>query len=77
MTWKGSNPELGSILLNSHIDVVPVFPDKWDHPPFSAHKTDDGWIYGRGTQDMKESMFYIFLLFGRERFGLLSPFKKT
>ena len=40
-------------MLNSHIDVVPVFPDQWDHPPFSAHKTDDGWIYGRGTQDMK------------------------
>ena len=63
MTWKGSNPELGSILLNSHIDVVPVFPDQWDHPPFSAHKTDDGWIYGRGTQDMKESMFYFLLNF--------------
>jgi len=52
-TWVGSDPSLGSIMLNSHIDVVPVFPDQWDHPPFSAHKTDDGWIYGRGTQDMK------------------------
>ena len=59
MTWKGSDSELGSILLNSHIDVVPVFPDKWDHPPFSAHKTDDGWIYGRGTQDMKELFFFL------------------
>jgi len=53
MTWRGTKPELGSVLLNSHIDVVPVFPDQWEHPPFSAHKTDDGWIYGRGTQDMK------------------------
>ena len=52
-TWVGSDPSLGSIMLNSHIDVVPVFPDQWDHPPFSAHKTEDGWIYGRGTQDMK------------------------
>lgn len=53
LTWKGSEPELPSILLNSHIDVVPVFPSQWDHEPFSAHKTVDGWIYGRGTQDMK------------------------
>ena len=53
LTWKGSEPELPSILLNSHIDVVPVFPSQWDHEPFSAHKTEDGWIYGRGTQDMK------------------------
>jgi aminoacylase len=53
LTWKGSDASLGSILLNSHIDVVPVFPEKWDYPPFSAHKTEDGWIYGRGTQDMK------------------------
>lgn len=53
LTWEGSEPGRPSIMLNSHIDVVPVFPDQWDHPPFSAHKTDDGWIYGRGTQDMK------------------------
>lgn len=53
LTWKGQEPTLPSILLNSHIDVVPVFPEHWDHEPFSAHKTEDGWIYGRGTQDMK------------------------
>ena len=26
MTWEGKNPKLASVLLNSHIDVVPVFP---------------------------------------------------
>lgn len=26
MTWLGQQPKLTSILLNSHIDVVPVFP---------------------------------------------------
>jgi len=50
---SGKGSEVPTILLNSHIDVVPVFPYKWDLAPFSAHKTDDGWIYGRGTQDMK------------------------
>ena len=24
MTWKGSKPKLSSIMLNSHMDVVPV-----------------------------------------------------
>lgn len=25
MTWKGTQPELSSILLHSHMDVVPVY----------------------------------------------------
>ncbi|XP_055588181.1 aminoacylase-1-like [Uranotaenia lowii] len=53
MTWNGTHPEEGSILLNSHMDVVPVYAAKWSYPPFSAHMTDDGKIYGRGSQDMK------------------------
>ena len=52
-TWKGSDPELPSILLNSHTDVVPVYQDQWKHDPFGAFKDEQGRIYGRGTQDMK------------------------
>lgn len=26
LTWKGTNPSLKSVMLNSHIDVVPVDP---------------------------------------------------
>ena len=26
ITWEGSDPSLSSVMLNSHIDVVPVFP---------------------------------------------------
>ena len=33
--------------------MVPVFPEHWTHPPFSAHKDEAGNIHGRGTQDMK------------------------
>lgn len=42
-----------TILLDGHIDTVPV-PDesKWLHPPFDA-EVDDGKIYGRGASDMK------------------------
>ncbi|XP_058026749.1 aminoacylase-1 [Ahaetulla prasina] len=53
LTWKGTNPQLGSILLNSHTDVVPVFEEYWQHDPFSAFKDSEGNIYGRGAQDMK------------------------
>ena len=49
----GRDSTLGSILLNSHLDVVPVAEDKWTHDPFGAELTPDGCIYGRGTQDMK------------------------
>ncbi|XP_066970090.1 aminoacylase-1-like isoform X1 [Macrobrachium rosenbergii] len=53
MTIPGKDPSLPSILLNSHTDVVPVFPEHWKYEPFSAHKDENGDIYGRGTQDMK------------------------
>ena len=53
MTWDGvKGSSAGSILLNSHIDVVPVDEEKWTHPPFEA-KIVDGKIFARGSQDMK------------------------
>ncbi|KAJ7316721.1 hypothetical protein JRQ81_002883, partial [Phrynocephalus forsythii] len=53
LTWKGTNPQLRSILLNSHTDVVPVFEECWRYDPFSAIKDSEGNIYARGAQDMK------------------------
>jgi aminoacylase len=53
MTWKGKNPELKSIILNSHTDVVPVDRSKWTVDPLSAHKRANGDIVARGSQDMK------------------------
>ncbi|EDX14016.1 aminoacylase-1 [Drosophila simulans] len=53
MKWLGQQPELKSIILNSHMDVVPVFPEKWTHEPFGAHIDAQGRIYARGSQDMK------------------------
>ncbi|XP_013137376.1 PREDICTED: aminoacylase-1-like [Papilio polytes] len=55
ITWQGTQPELPSILLNSHMDVVPVYEEHWKYPPFEAHITADGWIYARGAQDMKSN----------------------
>ncbi|KAJ9673659.1 hypothetical protein PVL29_023301 [Vitis rotundifolia] len=53
LTWPGSDPSLPSILLNSHLDSVPVEPSKWLHPPFSAYRSPDGKIFARGAQDDK------------------------
>lgn len=53
-TWPGADPSLPSILLNSHMDSVPVEEDKWIHPPFAAHRDPaDGRIFARGAQDDK------------------------
>ncbi|MBI4083898.1 MAG: M20/M25/M40 family metallo-hydrolase [Candidatus Lambdaproteobacteria bacterium] len=54
-TWQGSNPHLKPMLLAAHLDVVPVEPGTerhWTHPPF-AGVIADGYIWGRGTLDMK------------------------
>uniref|UniRef100_A0A8D9ADR6 N-acyl-aliphatic-L-amino acid amidohydrolase n=1 Tax=Cacopsylla melanoneura TaxID=428564 RepID=A0A8D9ADR6_9HEMI len=53
ITWTGLEPEQQSLLLNSHMDVVPVYPDQWTHDPFGAEKDENGNIYARGAQDMK------------------------
>jgi len=52
-TLKGQNPDQQSVLLNCHYDVVPVYPEKWDHDPFAAVELENGDIVARGTQDMK------------------------
>ncbi|KAG0273628.1 adenylate cyclase [Linnemannia exigua] len=52
MTFEGEDPSLPALLLNSHTDVVPVFPEMWTQDPMGANKVD-GFIYARGSQDMK------------------------
>ncbi len=42
----------GPLLLSGHLDVVPVERQHWDLPPFEA-AVRDGYLYGRGTIDMK------------------------
>ena len=41
-----------SLLLDSHVDVVPARGEAWTLPPF-AGEDRDGNIYGRGALDMK------------------------
>lgn len=53
MKLEGRDPALPSLVLNSHWDVVPAYKDHWKHDPFSGFKEENGDIYGRGAQDMK------------------------
>ena len=56
--WQGTSPNLKPILLMGHMDVVPVEPgteSDWTHPPFAGEVTD-GFIWGRGTLDMKQTI---------------------
>lgn len=76
LTWPGTDENLPSILLNSHMDVVPVFPDNWTHPPFGAEIDNEGRIYARGTQDMKcVGMQYLGALRALKRSGV--QFRRT
>ena len=36
MTWPGTNPDFPALLLNSHMDVVPVFPESWKYDAFEV-----------------------------------------
>lgn len=55
-TVSGTDPELVPYMLLAHIDVVPANEsDGWEVPPFSA-KELNGFIYGRGTIDNKQSV---------------------
>ncbi|KAJ3116649.1 adenylate cyclase [Phlyctochytrium bullatum] len=47
MTIPGKQPELAAVMLYSHTDVVPVFPDQWKCDPFAA-EIIDGNIVARG-----------------------------
>ena len=54
-TVKGSDPSLLPCAILAHQDVVPAPEDGWEVPPFSGI-VKDGYIYGRGSQDMKSQM---------------------
>jgi len=53
MSYYGTRPEKESILLNSHMDVVPVDQRFWKCDAFEGKRYENGDIYGRGVQDMK------------------------
>jgi acetylornithine deacetylase/succinyl-diaminopimelate desuccinylase-like protein len=58
------------LILMNHMDVVPADPARWAVPPFSG-AVKDGFIWGRGAQDMKtEGILQLLALVRAKREGL-------
>jgi len=50
----GDGPKI--IHFDSHMDTVQVNdPEEWEHPPFSG-EVNDGYLWGRGSVDMKSAL---------------------
>jgi acetylornithine deacetylase/succinyl-diaminopimelate desuccinylase-like protein len=49
----GTDPSLPSVLVQSHLDVVPADASEWSFDPF-AGEIRDGFVHGRGAVDMKD-----------------------
>lgn len=61
-TWPGRDNKLDPVVFMAHQDVVPADENtlnEWTHPPFSG-KIVDGFIWGRGTMDIKCQMVAVF-----------------
>lgn len=55
-TLQSASPQGHSLILNGHIDVVPVGPsDMWRIPAFDP-QIHEGWMHGRGAGDMKAGL---------------------
>ncbi len=60
-TWEGTDPSLEPVMLMAHQDVVSADPAtlaQWTHPPFDGAIVD-GFIWGRGTLDIKNQLIGI------------------
>ena len=64
--------EAPSLLLQGHVDVVPVEGQTWQHPPFEG-KNVDGWVWGRGALDMKGGVAMMLSAFLRAKAEGLTP----
>jgi len=65
-THRSASAKGHSLILNGHLDVVPTGPaEKWTYPPFEPH-IENGWMFGRGSGDMKAGL--VSCLFAMEAF---------
>lgn len=61
-TWEGKDASLNPVVFMAHQDVVPADEytlDQWTYPPFSG-QIADGFIWGRGSMDIKCQMISVF-----------------
>jgi len=66
---RGQAPPL---LLYGHVDVVTTVGQEWTHPPFEG-VIADGFVWGRGTLDMKGGVAMMLSAFLRAKLEGLTP----
>jgi acetylornithine deacetylase/succinyl-diaminopimelate desuccinylase-like protein len=70
LAGRGEAPPL---LIYGHVDVVTTEGQRWTHPPFEG-QVADGYIWGRGTLDMKGAVAqYLAALLRTKAEGLVPP----
>lgn len=62
----GADPSRGALLVHGHLDVVPADPTEWSVHPFSG-SVQDGYLWGRGAVDMKDTVAMIVAIARRFR----------
>ncbi|MDE2486552.1 MAG: M20/M25/M40 family metallo-hydrolase [Alphaproteobacteria bacterium] len=50
--WPGSDPKLKPFVISGHMDVVEAKREDWRRDPFKP-VVEDGYLFGRGSLDMK------------------------
>ena len=68
--YRGGDASLKPILLSAHMDVVAANPKDWQRDPFKLIE-ENGYLYGRGSADMKTNLITLvetFMRFKREHF---------
>jgi acetylornithine deacetylase/succinyl-diaminopimelate desuccinylase-like protein len=60
------------LLLYGHVDVVTTDNQQWRHPPFDG-KEVDGYVWGRGTLDMKGGIAMMLAAFLRAKAENIRP----
>ena len=50
--YRSPDPQARPVLMMAHMDVVEALPADWSFPPFELTE-QDGWLYGRGSEDNK------------------------
>ena len=56
--WQGKRSDLEPVMLMAHQDVVSADPTEWTYPPFEG-EIADGFVWGRGTLDIKNQLIGI------------------
>ncbi len=71
--WKGRDSSKKPLLLLNHFDVVPVDRKAWRVDPFGG-LIQDGFLWGRGTLDMKGvGVMQLMALIQMKKLGLVPP----